>query len=174
MRRLIHKELSRWGGHCRPTASRPRALLLVLAAGLCLAQSSSDLLTPAIRRVGGTLACLCGSCKNTVATCQMLGCHYSSPARERIAKMQAAGMTDEAVIDDFVKREGKRALAVPPAEGFNLLSWVMPFVAIAIGLVAIYLYVKRYRKPAASPPVVDNAALERYHEEIENDLAKLE
>ncbi len=151
-------------------------LLLILVAGLCLAQSSSDLLTPSIRRVGDRLACLCGSCKNTVATCQMLGCHYSSPARERIAKMQAAGMGDEAIVDDFIKREGKRALATPPVEGFNLLSWTMPFIAIALGLWGIFAFIKRSRRTAAAtvPSSVDRAALDRYQDQIEKDLAKLE
>ncbi|MCZ2152139.1 MAG: cytochrome c-type biogenesis protein CcmH [Bryobacterales bacterium] len=151
-----------------------KLLLLVLAAGLCLAQSSSQMLTPAVKRVGDRLACLCGACNNSVATCPMLGCHYSLPARERIAKMEAEGVSDDAIIADFVKREGLRALVAPPAEGFNLLSWVMPFVALALGLGVIVLYVRRFRKPAIPDAPVDNAALDRYHEEIEKDLAKLE
>ncbi|MCC6363664.1 MAG: cytochrome c-type biogenesis protein CcmH [Bryobacterales bacterium] len=151
-----------------------RLLLVVLAAGLCLAQSSSQILSPAVKRVGDRLACLCGACNNSVATCPMLGCHYSLPARERIAKMEAEGVSDDAIIADFVKREGLRALVAPPAEGFNLLSWVMPFVALALGLGVIVLYVRRFRKPAIPDAPVDNAALDRYHEEIEKDLAKLE
>ncbi|HUQ91668.1 MAG TPA: cytochrome c-type biogenesis protein CcmH [Bryobacteraceae bacterium] len=149
-------------------------LLLILAGGLCLAQSSSDLVTPAIRRVGDKLACLCTACKNTVATCQMLGCHYSAPARERIAKLQATGMADDAIVEDFVKKEGKRALAVPPMSGFNLLSWAMPFLALAVGLWAIFVFIRRYRKPSVPEGRVDNAALDRYHDEIEKDLAKLD
>lgn len=149
-------------------------LLLVLVAGLCLAQSSSDLLTPSIRRVGDRLACLCGACKNTVATCQMLGCHYSSPARERIAKLQGEGKNDDAIVADFISREGKRALAVPPAEGFHLLGWIMPFAALGLGVWMIYAFMKRYRKPEAAPVAVDQAALNRYHDQIEKDLAKLE
>jgi cytochrome c-type biogenesis protein CcmH len=149
-------------------------LLLILVAGLCLAQSSSDLLTPAIRRVGDKLACLCGSCNNTVATCSMLGCHYSAPARERIAKLQAEGKTDDQILDDFVTREGKRALASPPAEGFNLLGWIMPFAALGAGFVVIYWFMRRYRPSAAPATPVDHAALRRYQEEIDRDLAKLE
>ncbi len=151
-----------------------RRFLLLLVAGLCLAQSSSDMLTPAIRRVGDRLACLCGSCKNTVATCSMLGCHYSSPARERIAKLQAMGKNDDEIVDDFIKKEGKRALAVPPAEGFNLLGWVMPFVAIGFGLAAIFAFVQRNRKPVVVATAVDTAVLNRYQAEIDKDLAKLE
>lgn len=152
-------------------------LLLVLIAGLCLAQSSSDLMTPAIKRVGDRLACLCGSCKNTVATCQMLGCHYSSPAKEKIAKMQAAGKSDDEIVNAFIKEEGLRALAVPPTEGFHLLGWTMPFVAIGLGLTAIWFFVRSNRKPmevASNAPEIDKATLDRYHEQIEKDLAKLD
>ena len=95
------------------------SLLLILMAGLSVAQTG-DMVQPEVRRIGDRLACLCGSCKNTVATCQMLGCHYTSPARARISAMSKAGVSDEAIIDDFVKREGKKALAAPTAEGFGL------------------------------------------------------
>jgi cytochrome c-type biogenesis protein CcmH/NrfF len=85
-------------------------------------------------------------------------------------------MGDDAIVDDFIKREGKRALAVPPAEGFNLLSWTMPFIAIGLGVWAIWAFIVRSRKIAVAdaPGRVDRAALDRYQEQIDKDLAKLE
>jgi cytochrome c-type biogenesis protein CcmH len=155
--------------------SRLRSSLLVLAlAAISLGQTASQLVTPEIRRVGDKLACLCGACKNTVATCQMLQCHYSYPARQRIAEMQAKGMSDQAIIDVFVKENGTRALAVPPAEGFNLLGWVMPFLAIGAGLAAIYMFIQKYRKPVPAAADSDPAVLDAYRERIESDLAKLD
>jgi cytochrome c-type biogenesis protein CcmH len=128
-----------------------------------------------MRRVGSKLACLCGGCKNTVADCQMLECHYSKPARERIAELQAAGRSDAEIIDEFIQKNGKQALAVPPAEGFNLLAWVMPFVAIAAGLCMIWLFIQRFRKPlAASHALADTATLSHYQAQIERDLKKLD
>ena len=38
--------------------------------------------------------------------------------------MSKAGVSDEAIVDDFVKREGKKALAAPTAEGFGLAAWL--------------------------------------------------
>lgn len=150
-------------------------LLLMLVAGVALAQTASDYVTPEIRRVGDKLACLCGACKNTVATCQMLGCHYASPAREKIRAMQAAGASDQAIVDSFVKEHGLKALAVPPAEGFNFLAWAMPWIAIGMGLCAIYLWVRRFRRPAtAAAPEIDPESLARYREQIDKDLAKLD
>ena len=61
-------------------------LLLVLAA-VCLPQTATQLVTPEIRRVGDKLACRCGVCNNTVATCQMLECHYSLPARQKFSTL---------------------------------------------------------------------------------------
>jgi cytochrome c-type biogenesis protein CcmH len=74
-----------------------------------------------------------------------------------------------------VGQYGKRVLAVPPAEGFNLLAWVMPFAAIGAGLAMIWLFIRRIRKPAPSPDApVDPAVLSRYQERIESDLTKLD
>ena len=67
------------------------SVLLLALSAVCLPQSATTLVTPEIRRVGDKLACKCGACNNTVATCQMLECHYSLPAREKIAEMQKSG-----------------------------------------------------------------------------------
>jgi cytochrome c-type biogenesis protein CcmH/NrfF len=103
----------------------------------------------------------------------MLHCHYSGPAREKIAKMLVAGIPDDQIVDSFVKERGLSALVVPPAEGFNMLAWVMPFAAIALGLSGIWLFIKRIRKPSTVPDL-DPAVLDRYRDRIEKDLSKLE
>ena len=160
------------GGRLKACPTRAIVLALVLAA-LCVAQVSSQFVTADIRRAGDKLACLCGACKNTVATCPMLGCHYALPAREKIAKMQAAGMSDQAIVDAFVKETGLRALAVPPAEGFNALAWIMPFVAIGLGLIAIWLWIKKFHpKHAAPTPEIPPEVLARYQDRIDQDLTK--
>ena len=152
----------------------PRVLLLLVTGYLCIAQVSSDFLPPEVRRVGRRLACLCGACKNSVGDCPMIGCHYSAPARTRIAEMQKSGMNDDAIVAVFVKEQGLKALVVPPAEGFNLLAWWMPVAAIALGLIAIYAWITRMKKPAAGAPELDPAVLDKYRDSIDRDLAKLE
>lgn len=150
----------------------PRTFALLLLAGLCLAQSASIMTDPDVRRVGLKLACLCGSCKNTVGDCQMIGCSYASAARLRIQQMKAAGATDEEIVAKFVEKEGIRALAVPPAEGFHLTAWIMPVVALLAGLAAVYAYIRYYyRRPAApAGPAVSS----KYSDLAGKDLAKLE
>lgn len=157
--------------------------LFLIVAGLSIPQTSTTYVTPEIRRVGDRLACKCGSCNNTVATCQMLECHYSSPARTKIATQLKQGMSDQQIVDGFVKEVGLAALAAPPAEGFNLLSYVMPFVAIMLGLAAILVYWQRFRKPAAAPVAATStnaeasaaAAIdEKYRKQIEAELAEMD
>ncbi len=133
-------------------------------------------MSPAVRRVADKLACKCG-CNNSVGTCTMLQCHYSDPARKKIAGLQAEGKSDDQILHTFVQESGLSALAVPPTEGFSLLAWVMPFVALALGLLGLTLYIKRYhprRAPAAAMPEVDPEVLARYRDRIDKEVSKLE
>ncbi len=157
----------------RPSRIKAAAASVALAA-LAMAQSGAQLVTPEVKRVGSRLACLCGSCKNTVGDCAMLECHYSKPARIKVISMQKEGRDDDAIVAQFVKDEGRRALAAPPAEGFHLLAWIMPFAVIVLGLGAIWWFVKRIGPKPATVPAVDDKTLGRYHEQIEKDLAQLD
>ncbi len=155
----------------------PRAALAVFVATLALAQSSSTLLTPEIRRVGGRLACLCGSCNNSVGDCAMLECHYSKPMRGKIASMQKLGMGDDEIVSAVVKERGIQALVAPPAEGFNLLAWLMPWIMVGLGLVVIWAFIRslnRKRAAAEAAPALAPEVLSRYRDNIEKDLAKLD
>jgi len=149
------------------------SLAILFVASVCIAQSPTQFLTADVRRAGDRLACLCGACKNTVGTCQMLGCHYAAPAREKIAEMQKAGMNDDQVAAFFVKREGLKAWAVPPAEGFNAMSWVMPPVAILLGLFGIAWWIKRSRKPVLIEALPDGSA-DRVRAELDKEMAKFD
>ncbi len=149
------------------------SLAILFVAGLCIAQSPTAFLTPDVRRAGDKLACLCGACKNTVGTCQMLGCHYAGPAREKIADLQKAGMNDDQVADFFAKREGLKAFAVPPAEGFNAMSWLMPPIAILLGLGAIAWWIKRSRRPVLVNELPDGSA-ERIRAQLDKEMANFD
>ena len=157
-------------------AAWKRIVLLAAVAGLLIGQDGTALVTPSVRRVGMRLACLCATCRNTVGDCAMLECGYCKPARLKIAQMQAEGKTDDEIVASFVKENGIQALASPPTSGFSLLAWVMPFVAIALGLVAIAWFVRRFgaRRAAAELPELDPETLKRYQEQIEKDVARLE
>jgi cytochrome c-type biogenesis protein CcmH/NrfF len=152
------------------------SFLLLAMCALGLAQTGTEVMTPEVRRVGDKLACLCGICNNTVGTCPMLRCEHSYPARQRIANALAIGKSDDQIVKAEVRMFGLRALSGPPSEGFSLLAWVMPMIALAIGLGVVALVFKRLRtRPAAAGvPEIDHELLDRYHEQIEKEVAKLE
>src|SRR3954453_4713507 len=109
--------------------------LLLVAAGAGLAQMASRTQKVEVSRVGARLACQCG-CSDTVATCSMLGCGFSHPANEKISKMQAAGASDQSIIDDFIKQYGKGIYRGSP----NSFGWLVPYAILALGALAVIQY----------------------------------
>src|SRR6204780_6004086 len=90
------------------------AALMLAAAALAMAQTAAEKPSVDTRRVGMRLACQCG-CKDSVATCAMLECSFSKPAKERIARMQTLGMTDAQIIDSFVRDYGAGLYLAKPS-----------------------------------------------------------
>jgi cytochrome c-type biogenesis protein CcmH/NrfF len=136
--------------------------------------TESGIMSSDVRRCGMRLACLCRACKNTVGDCAMLECGYCAPMRKRIAAMQAAGHSDDSIVAAIVAENGKEALAAPPTQGFALFAWTAPFIAIFLGLIAIWAFIRRLSARNVPGSAVDSATLDRYHDRIESDLSKLE
>lgn len=148
------------------------ALLAALPLGLAFADTAAEKPSVDVRRVGAHIGCQCG-CKDTVATCAMLECSFSKPAKEKIAKLQAAGWTDKAIIDQFIAEYGPSIYRGDP----SAFGWLVPYLLIVPGLALIWWFVRRYRKPRPIPeiaPASDDPELAKYQEQIEKDLAHLE
>jgi cytochrome c-type biogenesis protein CcmH len=150
------------------------ALVSTSRAQVAKGVNESGIMSEEVRRVGMRLACLCRSCKNTVGDCAMLECGYCAPMRKRIAAMQASGQNDDAIVNAIVAENGKEALAVPPAEGFALFAWATPYLAVVIGLFAIWAFIRRFSAKRHAVPDIDPEILERYHDRIEKDISKLD
>jgi cytochrome c-type biogenesis protein CcmH/NrfF len=148
------------------------ALLLSVAA-VALAQTAAEKPSVDTRRVGQRLACQCG-CTDSVATCAMLECSFSKPAKERIARMQALGMTDQQIIDSFIRDYTQSVYLSKP----SAFGWLVPYAAVGLGLVGIWAFLGKFRKPKPladlGPMQLDDPALEKYKDQIEKDLAKFE
>jgi cytochrome c-type biogenesis protein CcmH len=157
---------------------RLRNSLLVLIAAVAAsfsgdAQTAAEKPSTDVRRVGTRLQCQCG-CKDSVSTCSMLECSFSKPAKEKIARMQAVGMSDDQIIQSFIRDNGAGIYLAPP----SAFGWIIPYAAIGVGMLIIWAFLKRYRKPQplaeVGPMELDDPALEKYKDQIEKDLAKLE
>ena len=147
--------------------------MLAVLAVAALAQTASEKPSVDVRRVGAHLACKCG-CTDSVASCAMLECHFSKPAKEKIAQMQSVGMSDDQIIQSFVREYGAAIYLAPP----NAFGWIIPYSMVAVGLFIIYLFIKKYRKPKPMADLgtieIDDPALEKYKDQIEKDLANLD
>lgn len=74
--------------------------------------------------------------------------------RQELRTMLAGGATETQVVDAFVAKYGERILAAPKPQGFNLLAYTLPAVAVAVGLLIIAVVMRRHgpQAPNAGPP----------------------
>jgi cytochrome c-type biogenesis protein CcmH/NrfF len=135
------------------------------------AQDPTSYLTPDVLRVGSRLACRCAGCRNTVGDCPMLHCGSSDPIRRRIFEMQKQGMSDDAIVNTFVKEEGIVALATPPTHGLGpIITWMGPGIALLLGFLVYSWYIRRNRKQPTPLMPVDQAVLDRFKTQIDREL----
>ena len=149
------------------------SLLVLVVAVAALAQTASEKPSVDVRRVGARLQCQCG-CKDSVATCSMLECHFSKPAKERIAQMQSVGMSDEQIVQAFIRDNGMAVYLAPP----NAFGWIIPYATLGFGLVMIVLILRKYikRRPMTDLGEMefDSPELAKYKDQIEKDTANLD
>ena len=92
--------------------------------------------------------------------------------RDVVREQLRQGKTRAEVLDYFVQRYGEWILLAPPKRGFNLVVWVLPFVLLPVGAVAVYAGTRRWvrnRQAAAVPPTtVDAAYAERLQRELDS------
>ena len=129
--------------------------------------------TPTNAQVSEGLTCQCG-CGLTVANCNMPTCGFSVPMRAEIDRMIARGMTRAQIIAFYRHQYGEKVLSAPTTEGFNLLAWTMPFIALALGGGAMVLAVGRWHssapsdsKPDAQPSSFDPELRRKLEKELE-------
>ena len=107
---------------------------------------------PSGQEVAEGLTCQCG-CGLTVANCNHPNCSFSVPMREHIDTMLGHGMGRAEIIAYFRKQYGEKILSAPTTQGFNLLAWTMPFVALIAGGGLVVLMIGRWRGgPSSAPP----------------------
>ena len=149
------------------------ALAAVLALSFVSSSFAQDALTaPVVMRVGKRLACRCGGCRNSVATCPMIHCEFGDPMRRRILKLAQEGLTDDQIVNTIVREDGIVALASPPGSGWGLFTWVMPGVALLIGFFVYSAYVRRHRTTPEKITPSDQAVLDRFSSQIQHELGE--
>lgn len=139
-------ELSRRGGH----GLLLLGLLALLQIGLVAQTGSANAAAPktTLDAVSEKLTCRCG-CNLVLNRCNHVQCSSAIPMRERIVREIAEGKSRDEIIAGFVRDMGEEVLAVPPASGFNLNAWIMPFAGLLVGaiLVVVALRIMLRKRP---------------------------
>jgi cytochrome c-type biogenesis protein CcmH len=95
--------------------------------------------------------------------------------RELVRERLAAGDSREQVLGFFVERYGTWVLLAPPARGFSLLLWVLPFVALVLGLATAAAVARRWARASgearAPVPEISDAMRARIRAELERPEA---
>jgi len=88
--------------------------------------------------------------------------------RHLVRERLAAGETPDQVVRYFVEKYGDWILLAPPRRGFTLLVWLLPPVAVLLGLAVTVRRVRAWtRRPAPIAEPVDAAMRERIRAELE-------
>ena len=160
--------------------TRPTTIRRVLQCGvLCLAvialAGAGD---PASRfkDLGHQLMCICG-CHQILLECNHVGCPDSDGMRNELMSAVTRGDSDSLVEQSFVQKYGPTVLAAPTTAGFDRTAWIVPFLALGVGLVTVVLVVRAWKNRPA-PALADGlkpirgAELEQFRDQArkETDL----
>lgn len=108
------------------------AAILLLAPFPAMAQSAlgqeGEVLYDRLCR---ELSCLCG-CNQTVKACPHTTCDSAIPTRNKIKELIGQGKNHDEIVALFVKDKGEIILSKPKQEGFNLVGYILPSVAIIV------------------------------------------
>jgi cytochrome c-type biogenesis protein CcmH/NrfF len=96
--------------------------------------------------------------------------------RQFIRRLIAQGRTKEEIKGALVAEYGEDVLAVPGDEGFDLVAWVVPGVALASAILVVALALRRWRRgpDANAPASADTSPDEAGAERLEADMARYE
>ena len=148
------------------------SLLVAFATVFSVAQTANEYESPDVVRIAGKLNCNCGCKLRMDCVMPPTGiCPVCKTAKIRIASMKQEGKSEQAILASFAA-ERPDAIAVPP----GAFGTAAPYIAVVLGLALVIWAIRRYLRlrPAPAVPAGDDAALSRYHDQIEKDLAKLD
>ena len=126
------------------------AQALLLIAALTLFMGAGDE-AGRFSDLGHKLMCACG-CRQVLLECNHVGCKYSDSMREELMAAIQRGDSDNLTLQAFVQKYGPTVLAAPTTIGFNRIAWIMPYVALVLGIIGTGVLVRAWRhRPAAVP-----------------------
>jgi len=150
---------------------RVRLLSVVFAAVLLLLGAGDD--AARIDRLGHQIMCVCG-CNQILLECNHVGCSYSSRMRDELTSAVTRGADDKGILQFFIQTYGTAVLAAPANTGFNRMAWIMPYLALVLGIALVVFMVRLWSKrpPVSStriPAALRGSELERFRQQARRE-----
>jgi cytochrome c-type biogenesis protein CcmH len=133
-----------------------QVLFLTAAVFLFLGAGDTD---ARFKDLGHRMMCTCG-CAQILLECNHVGCQSSDKMRNELQAALDRGDNDDLILQGFVQAYGPTVIAAPTATGFNRVAWIMPFVALALGITFV-IYVVRAWKNRPEPALADGITISR-------------
>jgi cytochrome c-type biogenesis protein CcmH len=133
-----------------------QSALIAIVCIVFLGASPSRSVDARFNDLGHKLMCKCG-CGQILLECNHVGCGYSTKMREELQAALTRGASgdgpdsgstpdsDELVLQSFVQQYGATVLAAPTTTGFNIVAWIVPFVALVAGLGLVTFIVRKWK-----------------------------
>jgi cytochrome c-type biogenesis protein CcmH len=117
---------------------------------------------------------MCPTCKTTL---DQSTAPIADRIRQFISARIAAGDTKSEIKRKLVLQFGPAVLAEPSKHGFNLLAWVLPFVALGVGAAALAWLAWRWsrRRDAEASAVAGEGAIDpELERRLDDELARFD
>ncbi len=147
------------------------AFLVTLALSLAVpAQAQSA----RAKDIGTKIMCMCGGCNDAAGKCTHSGgafagpCAFAQKELKEVDERVSSGSSDDLILQSFVQEYGPTVLISPPAHGFDLWAWLMPVIALLLGLVLALSVAFHWKRRTAVAPVarVSPEILSRVRHEV--------
>ena len=160
----------------KPTTKRAIQIALLSVAIVTLMGAGDE--GTRFNDLGHRMMCVCG-CSQILLECNHVGCTYSDRMRGELMASLDRGDSDDLTLQGFVQKYGTTVIAAPSNTGFNRVAWIMPFLALGLGLTMTVFIVRAWKnRPAATTPSgvkpLKGTELEKFREQAREETEEEE
>jgi cytochrome c-type biogenesis protein CcmH len=149
-----------------------KVILGLVVALLLAAPAAASERHPTLGELEGEV--MCPTCKTTL---DQSTAPIADRIRQFISVRIAAGDTKSEIKRKLVLQFGPAVLAEPSKKGFNLVAWVLPFVALGLGAAVLAWLVWRWsrRREAEEPAAAGAGPLDpELERRVDDELARFD
>ncbi|HSY89976.1 MAG TPA: cytochrome c-type biogenesis protein CcmH [Candidatus Binatus sp.] len=157
----------------KTTSPHRRVLHCALLSLAVIAFAGAGDPTSRFNELGHQMMCICG-CNQILLECNHVGCPDSDRMRNELLEAVNRGDSDSLVEQSFVQKYGPTVLAAPTTTGFDRTAWIVPFAALALGLMLVVMVINAW-KNRPTPAIADGlrpirgAELEQFRDQARKD-----